>query len=528
MISTVSVLAAGARFFGTLPWYVRRKVTPEVARAMLRDRLANRGRLLIDRIAQDVLSRKGSVYERLMAHAGCELGDVEAAVRQEGVEGALRQLLHAGIYLTVDEFKGRTPVRRGSLTLEVSPEQLRSPRAAYHLPASSGGSRSAGTPVLIDFRFVRACAANCLLQLQAWGGDDWVKGVWEAPGAGARFRLTKFAMFGEPPQAWFTQIDPNDRSIPAIFRWNTLALRWSSRLAGRTVPTAVTAPLNDPTPIVEWLARTVQQGVTPVVFTFPGSAVRACLTAAEKRLSIAGTQFLLAGEPITDARVATVRQAGCGAIPRYGSMECGAIGYGCPNGEHADDVHLLEHMHGLIAADGAAPGLGVPESTLFITALHAYSPFLMLNVSMGDQAHIVRRACGCAWDRLGLGVHLSSIRSFEKLTGGGVTFFGVEVIEILERVLPAEFGGAPTDYQLVEEEGPTGETQLLLSVSPAVGAVDESRVAEVFLQRLTAISEVAAVMTRIWRDAGTVRVVRRPPAMSRAGKILHFHISRKP
>ena len=519
-------LFAGARFFGALPGHLRRRVTLEEARARLAVRLSQREELLLDRIRNDVFSQPGSVYHRLFRYAGCELGDLERSIRKDGVDAALEQLLRAGVYLTVDEFKGRKAVARGSLQLKVKPEDFRSPRAAYHLPASSGGSRSAGTRVLIDLRFVRDCAANCLLCLDAWGGRDWIKADWETLGAGARFRLIKFAMFGRPPQAWFTQIHPDDPSLPGIFRWNTRALRWSSALSGRPIPPPVPATLNDPTPVAEWLVKVLKTGATPLVQTFPGSALRLCLGAAQQQMDLSGTRFLLGGEPITAARVATIRNHGCVPIPRYGSIECGAIGYGCPHGAHPDEVHLLRHMHALITAKSQGETLGLPPEALFVTALHKCSPFLMLNLSMGDQAEVQQRECGCTWHELGLTTTLHNIRSFEKLTGGGVTFLGTEVIQILEQVLPGEFGGSPTDYQLVEEESALGEPALVLGIHPSVGPVDEQRVAEVFLGRLSTSSAAARVMVQMWRDSGTLKVRRRPPIISRAGKILHLHVNR--
>ena len=86
----------------------------------------------------------------------------------------------------------------------------------------------------------------------------------------------------------------------------------------------------------------LREGDIPHLFTFPGSAVRLCLEAGRAGVEIAGTRFTLSGEPITQARLDTVRQAGAVTIPRYGTMETGAIGYGCVNGEHPDEVHLLE------------------------------------------------------------------------------------------------------------------------------------------------------------------------------------------
>jgi hypothetical protein len=264
-----------------------------------------------------------------------------------------------------------------------------------------------------------------------------------------------------------------------------------------------------------------------VVFTFSGSAVRACEAAAGLGVDLAGTRFLLAGEPITAARAGRLKQAGCEAIPRYGSMECGAIGYGCRHGWHPDDVHLLEHAHALVQAGDMASGLGVVPQALFVTNLNRHSPFLMLNVSLGDQAEITRRSCGCEWELLGMTTHLHSIRSFEKLTCGGVTFHAGDVIPLLEQVLPERFGGSSIDYQLVEEESETGKPVMTLRVHPRLGLLAEEQVRETFLDRLAHASVVYSAMVEIWRDAGTLRVVRQAPAVSRAGKILHLHVDRK-
>ena len=525
-LSIAHALWVGARFFCSLPVYLLRPVQLKDACRLITTRLAKREQLLVDRIRHDVFAHPGSIYHQLFRHAGCELGDIENLIKN-GTDAALTALLRAGVYLTVDEFKGRKLVIRGSLRIDVSPEQLRSPRAAYHLPLRSGGSRSSGTPVLIDLRFVRDCAATCLANLDVWDGLDWIKADWETPGAGARFRLTKFAMFGQPPAAWFSQVDPDDPSLPAAIHWNTRALRWSSGLVRRALPRPVMATLRDPTPVVEWLHQQTSAGRSPVLFTFSGSAVRACLLAEEKGISIAGTRFITSGEPTTAARVATIRRAGCVAIPRYGSIECGAIGYGCASPEHADELHLLSHMHALITAGDCAAQLHLPPGALFISALHRQAPFLMINVSMGDQAEIRQRDCGCGWQKLRLTTHLHEIRSFEKLTGGGVTFLGTEVISILEQALPSRFGGAPTDYQLVEGETEAGEPIVALRVHPRVPAQDDRAIRDTFLNLLAQASTAASVMAQLWRDANTVRVVREPPVISAAGKILHLQINRR-
>ena len=62
------------------------------------------------------------------------------------------------------------------------------------------------------------------------------------------------------------------------------------------------------------------------------------------------------------------------------------------------------------------------------------------------------------WTRI-----FTPIRSYEKLTGEGVTFMGSELLTLLEKILPGKFGGSVSDYQLVEEEAGGATRVSLLS-----------------------------------------------------------------
>jgi len=514
-------LFSAVRFFGHLPFYLHRRLTLDEARRLQAQRLHNRRRRLIDRLRNDIFNRPGSVYSQLFRHAGCELTDVENAINKDGMEATLHRLFLAGVYLTVDEFKGRKPIQRGSLLIQIDPDHLRSPRASYHLTGSSGGSRTTGTPVLMDMRFIRDCASNCMLALHAWGDDGWIKADWESPGAGARFRIVKFSAI-DPPQAWFTHVRPDDPSLPSVTRWNTHAMRLAGWISGRPFPAPTYAPLSDPSPAVDWLSSVLASGRVPMLFGLTSSVVRLCLNAIDNNVNIEGARFMIGGEPCTQARLDTIRRAGAIPIPRYGSMETGAVAYSCPNAEHCDESHLLTDMHVVIQAGDTNPA-ALPPPTLLLTVLHPRSPFLMLNLSMGDQAEITSRPCGCPLYDLGWTSQLHTIRSFEKLTGGGVTFLGTDVIPLLEEFLPARFGGQPTDYQLVEEESESGQPILRLMVHPSLGPLDEAQIAEAFLSQLATGPAPAARMIQMWRDSNTFHVSRRPPVVSRAGKILHLH-----
>src|SRR5215212_9086421 len=142
---------------------------------------------------------------------------------------------------------------------------------------------------------------------------------------------------------------------------------------------------------------------------------------------------------------------------------------------------------------------------------------------MGDQAVLTRRACGCPLEALGWTTHLHTIRSYEKLTAGGMTFLDTDVVRVLEAVLPARFGGGPIDYQLLEEQDGGGRPCVRLLVHPRVGSLDEGAVADAFLAALGTGSGAERVMALQWRAAGLFQVDRACPRPTAAGKVLHLH-----
>jgi len=276
------------------------------------------------------------------------------------------------------------------------------------------------------------------------------------------------------------------------------------------------------------MAEAIRVGGNPHLSTFVSSAVRICRAALDAGVDLHGAHFTLVGEPITEARLAMIRQSGAMALPHYAIIECGAIGLGCLAPETLDETHLLHDLHAMIQTgpDGATRGLS--PLALLMSSLRPIAPFILLNVSMGDQAVMTRRACGCPLEGLGWATHLHTIRSYEKLTSGGMTFLDTHVIRVLEEILPARFGGAPTDYQLLEDEADDGSPRLRLLVHPAVGPLDTEAVSETFLSAIGAGAGVERVMGLLWRDAGFLRVERLAPRTTASGKILHLHLEHMP
>ena len=518
--------AAGARLLRRLPAFLRSPIDLVEARAIVRRRLEHREADFIGLARSMVYANPASPYRSLLAMAGCEAGDLEALVSREGVEGALRALWRLGVYLTVDELKGRRPVVRGGVTLNFTPGDLINPRAVRHLPAQTGGSRSMSVVVPIDLENVRDRAVNRRIQMEARGGTDWVHAMWGVPGGQTMINVLEFAALGAPPARWFASVDPAAPGLHPRYRWSARVLRWCGMLAAVPIPALEYVPPDDILRIGRWMAGVLRAGRTPHIFAYASAAVRVCLAARDAGLELRGARFSVGAEPLTEARLAVIEAAGAELVCGYSTIEAGRIGYGCLAGARPDELHLLHDLVALIQAGPEGEPRGLPPESLLVSSLRPTAPVILLNVSLGDQAVLGERACGCPMQTAGWTTHLHTVRSFEKLTLGGMAFLDRDVVRVLEQVLPARFGGGPTDYQLVEEEDPAGRPGLRLLVHPDVGPLDPAAVSDAFLRAIGRGSGAERVMELEWRQAGLPRVERRPPLATAAGKILHLHQAR--
>ncbi len=528
MFAPLEDVTSGARLLFRLPSFLRHPIMVEEVRAVLRRRLEQREADFLGLVRETVYQHATSPYKELLRLAGCEYGDLKKLVRDNGVEGALHVLLRHGVYLTVDEFKGRRPVVRGRFTLRVSPRLLQNPRLVGHIPERSSGSRGTPTSVDVSLATIRDRAVNECLLLDAHGGFGWIHANWFVPGSWALSQILQYSAFGQVPSRWFFQVNPSAIGLHPRYRWSARIIRWGSLLAGVPLPRPVHVPLNAPLPIAQWMVETLDRGATPHLLTSASAAVRLCEAARLAGLNLRGAKVHMGSEPVTANRLAILHQAGVHALALYGSSEAGPIGYGCLSPVAADDHHLLHDLNAVIQPGPEDGTDRLPPLALLTSSLRPTAPLILLNVSTGDQAVIVEQPCGCPLEQAGWNRHLHTIRSYEKLTSGGMNFLDADVIRVLEEVLPARFGGGPTDYQLVEELTPEGRPPLRLLVHPAVGPLDENVVIDTFLKAIGQGPGVERVMELAWRTADLLRVERRAPLVTPSGKVLHLHVERYP
>jgi hypothetical protein len=505
-----------SRIFRKLPVYLRNPLTISGCREILRQRLERREKNFLNLIKLSVFTNQASPYLSLLRLAGCEYGDIERLVLSDGVEYALRMLFREGVYLTIDEFKGRRPVVRGNTTIDAVLDRLRNPLSVPHLRSVTGGSRGTATQILLDMACVRDRAVNMYLCLNARGGAHWRNAVWSTRGIAP---LLWYSGFGAPAARWFLQVDPGTLELRSQLRWGIKVITWTSRLAGVPIQLPEYVSVDSPLPICHWIKKTLSMGEVPHLWGYSSVIVRMCQAAEEAGIDISGVKFTITGEPVTDSRLSAIRRVHGDAVPDYGSADTGgSISHGCLSPMASDDVHIFSDLYALIQAVDPS----FTKDALLVSSLSPTTPFIFLNVSLGDRATISNRQCGCPLETLGWGTHLHTIRSFEKLTAGGVTFEDTEVVRILEDLLPRSFGGGPTDYQLIEEETDNGQPRLRLIVNPTVGSIDSAALSRTFIDAIGEGSEHKRNMAAQLRQAGLLRVEREAPRSTAAGKILHL------
>ncbi|MBI2181433.1 MAG: hypothetical protein HYU31_11545 [Deltaproteobacteria bacterium] len=521
-LPTLDDLVGGIHLILTLPRLLRRRVNSKEAHAEHSHRLAHREDNFLSLARQAIYANPVSPYLRLLKAVGCEYQDLEQLVRREGLEGTFRFLYRRGVYLTVDEFKGVRPVVRGGTTCHLRPEDLRDPRARLHMVGLTGGSRGPRRPVPIDFALVREHAGEMLLELEARGCVDNVCAAWNVPGSGAIRRMVQYSLLGSPPARWFSLVDPAADGMHPRYLWSARAVKFAGLLAGVALPSPTPVSIQDPLPIVHWMSQVLKSGKIPFLHTYASCAVRVCQAALAAGISLRGAQFTMGGEPTTEARLAVVRQAG--AVPQVhcGSGETGGFGRGCMAPQAPDDVHFYRHRYAVVQPGEHAKD-NLPPRALLISTLLPRARMIMLNVSMGDQAVLSERSCGCPLEKLGWTTHLHEIRSFEKLTAGGMTFYDSDLVRVLEEILPARFGGGPTDYQIVDESTEDKVPRVRLLIHPRIGPLDLQVVRQVFLAAVGDGSRVEQVMMMAWRDAGLPVVEREEPRLTAGGKVQHVH-----
>lgn len=505
------------RFAGGLHRFLSTPLSWDDCRRRLEEQARNRNETFLLMMERAVYARPESPYRKLLQWAGVEMGDLRKMIAADGVESTLHSLIDQGVYVHFEEFKGKRPIQRSGLEFEVSAEDFDNPLLARDFELATGGSGGTRRRLNIDFGQVGLDAAGQHSMNVAHGVDRYPEVMWRPVppgGSGIRNALMR-SKVGFPTAYWFTPNSPAWGAEP----WKSVVFQKygveASRLTDYPLPRPVYAPVSHPGPVVERLAQFVQAG-TPARLDAPvSSCLRAATHAMETGRNISGSWFRMGGEPLTTTKAKIFERAGVRTCVGWTLSECGRIGFGCAEPEVPDEVHLWGAK---IAVLPRALNLGAETvQSLYLTTLFRAAPKLMLNLESGDYGTLTNRRCGCLLEELGMTKHLHTIRSYEKLTAGGMQFLGSDLLALVDAALPERFGGGPTDYQFIEEES-GGRTIVRLLIHPDRGAIDEQAAVRLALEALGGGSRGESMMARHWKTGGTLSVLRAAPETNNAGK----------
>ncbi|MFN0181265.1 MAG: hypothetical protein ACKVZ0_20860 [Gemmatimonadales bacterium] len=527
MSSLWSELTSFARFLTGLSPILRRKVSYQAAREIILGRLQRREANFLDRMEHNVFANPRSPYRRLLDHAGCDLADVRELVSKQGLEGALRTLRDAGVYLSFEEFKGIQPVVRGSVHFTARSEDFDNPTFGRYYTMTTGGSTGTGRRVLMDLDHLaaRIPISVVLERIEGTAGLPALNWYDIPPGHGLNSVLQSIP--GDNiPRKWYTPIRGGSDGTSRRFRFATQAALTVARLGGARVPSPEFLPLDQAAVVARWARDQLAAHGRCVVRGQVSRILRVAIAAQQEGIDLTGAILVGGSEPPTAAKVARIKSTGATFRSSYYFVEVGPVGWSCTTSDEPNDQHFFKDHLAMFQAPREVPGFEVTVGAFYYTTLLPTAPKLLFNVESDDYGVFEQRRCGCPWEtEFGFTDHIRDIRSFKKLSGEGVTLVGTDMERILEEVLPARFGGSPLDYQLLEEEDEQGFTRLDLLVSPQL-VVDETEVSRAFLDALHGSGAAGDLSRAIWQQAQTLRVRREPPRLTKHGKLMPLQLRR--
>ena len=509
--------------------FFRSRISVAGAEVAIKHAMARREDNFLALIREQVYGQAASPYLRLLENAHCDFADLAALVRDRGLEGALSELARHGVYLSTAEFKGKTDVVRGNLRFRVARADFARRDRSPGLSVQSSGTSNRPQPGHVALDWLAIWTHSKAVFLAAHGLLSSSHAVYDAilPAPAAIYSLLHNARIGLASRRWFAQKMPyNNWITDAQIMWSMYLIVLTGRLYGPGFPRPEFLPSREFRPVFDWLAQERDLGHSTCVDITASNAVRMAQEAWRRERSLEGTTFIVHGEPFTEAKRDVIERSGARWTTRYAFSLGMNVGHGCANPAHVDEIHVNEYMLALISSPHPVSADGPPIHSLLFTTLYPQAALLHLNVENGDYARLDARACGCALEQAGLTTHLHHIRSHEKFTAEGWTYIYWDLYDLVERRLPGEFGGGPGDYQLVEEEDESSLTRLCLVVDPAVGPLDETRLAsrlrEEFVRSRSGNWSAAAA----WTGTQTFRIRRAVPHASPRGKILPLQIPR--
>jgi len=507
---------AYAKFLLGLPRFLARTTSAEEAQLITKQRLNNRETNFLNILQKAVFNYPLSPYLKLFHLFGYSYADVKRLINQYGLEKTLEILRDAGIYFSIEEFKGIIPVRRKGIEFKVVPQDFNNLLLetkkhnrsipcndnAFRIVSSIGidGLREIGTPQIILFSQAYKDFYPRPFPIL------WMPTFLSVPAIGGALMLIRAAM---PPIKWFYY------NIPA----RILAEGFSGKVGFKLLVFMIRLFLHNSAypeyisreelgKVIKYIINTEKQ-----LFFFASSreVIKLCHLTEREKCSLKNVVFYWTGEPLTLRRRSHIQAQGAHILSSYAFREIGHVGFSCPYGSsEVDEYHLSSDIVALIERKRAVSST-LNKNVFLWTGLSAHLPKIMINVESGDYGSIYKKECKCIYGKLGMDTHVSRIRSFEKLISPEIDFFGERLQDLIEDVLPARIGGEDCDYQFVQESENNMPPRLYLYVSPSLGKIDVARISDSIFNYLKHQDDAEKIISSLYIHDNMIGIKRLKP-----------------
>jgi hypothetical protein len=523
MNTFTSTAKAYVNFALGLRAFLRVKWTPDEVKDTIRDQITHREENFLSTIRTNIFDHPTSPYLPLLDRAKITYEDIETLVATHGLEGALSELYDAGVYVTFEELKGRIPIKRGDLEYHVENSDFDSPNLTEAFITQSGGSTGKPSRTKLDLDYLMYHSRIYALMCDTFGVFNVPTSTWTDffPVLTNTNMSLRTSLRGTRPHKWFSPT----RFATLSPRWYYTLLNYLMavivRLHGQFYPFPEVVPVDDPSPIVRWIVKTLEEHGRCMMGMTVSRALRLSITAQELGLDLTGTVFIVGGEPSTDSKIKMIEASGAIHVSQFSFTEAGTIAIACSQPNPKGDMHFMSNHMAMIQRPVTVHDQTV--DALCLTTLMPFSPKTLLNAQTDDFGTVEVRDCGCPLYELGFDRHIYNLRSYRKLTGEGVTLVGTDMQNILEQVFPEKFGGSSLDYQLVEEEGENGFTKLMLYVSPHIQIEDDQILIDTLLEAMKGSAPSIQIARPSFQQAQTVGIRRQKPILTARGKFFPIY-----
>ena len=198
-------ILADLKMYGRFAWglrgFLRHTISLEEAKAIVQKRMAEREENFLRLVRKGIFGYPKSPCLPLLKLARCEMGDIENMVRDKGLEGTLRALREAGVYVTFDEFKGREPIVRKDQVTFVRDHDFDNPFLSHYYLGETGGTTGAGTRIVIELDHLAAQAPLIMLSYDVHNVLHIPMAIWLGilPDASGINNILRCVRFGKIP-----------------------------------------------------------------------------------------------------------------------------------------------------------------------------------------------------------------------------------------------------------------------------------------------------------------------------------------